>query len=80
MKLKQYGVDTEGLIRFYTSSVRPILTYAAPVWYSHLTKKSQAQLKNVKKTALSMIIPEIATYKQRLDSAKLSTVNEIILN
>ena len=44
LKLRQYGVNTVGLVRFYTACVRPALTYVAPVWYTLLTIQSKTML------------------------------------
>ena len=44
LRLRQYGVNTARLVRFYTACVRPALTNAAPVWYTHLTIQSKTML------------------------------------
>ena len=76
LKLRQYGVDTAGV---YTAIVRPALTYAAPAWYTLLTVQSKTMLEGVQKTALSMILPELTSYEQRLKIVNLPSLNDFIL-
>jgi len=41
-QLKRVGVPQNQLLHFYTSVIRPVLEYAAPVWH-HLINRTQAQ-------------------------------------
>ena len=47
--LKRYGVNAEGL-PLYTSSIRPVLSYAAPAWYCYVSDKGIGNLEKVQKT------------------------------
>jgi hypothetical protein len=76
--LKRQGLNTTGLITYYLSNVRSILTYASPAWYLFCSKQSKEMLEKVQRTATRIIFPEIEGYENRLTQLSLPTVNNFI--
>ena len=46
-QLEAQGLNTEELKIFYTSNVRSILLYGAPVWYSFISKNGKDTSKRI---------------------------------
>ena len=46
------------MLLFYTSVIRSVLEYAAPVWHSSLTAEQKDSLENVQKRAFLIIYGE----------------------
>ena len=58
---------------FYTTCIRSVLTYAVTVFHYALPKCLNAELKRIKKRALTIIYPGVA-YNDALGSAGISTI------
>ena len=56
-QLKIVGMDKHGLHTFYCTNIRPVLAYAAPVWYFLLSKVDQERLERVQRHATRIILP-----------------------
>ena len=55
-RLNKFNFELKSLIDVYTKEIRSLLEMAAPVWHSGLTKKQDAQIERVQKTALFLIL------------------------
>jgi len=55
MLLKSAGVPCAQLQHFYVAVIRPILEYAAPVWYHLLTNCQSDQMEAIQKRAINII-------------------------
>lgn len=73
--LKRAGVKYKDLILIYTSSIRPILEYACPVWHPGLTNVLNTHIENVQKRVLRIITPSMS-YQEALVTSKLPTLEE----
>jgi hypothetical protein len=54
-QLKRAGVASQHLLHFYTTVIRPVLEYCAPLWHYALTKAHTEQLEAVQKRAIHII-------------------------
>ena len=78
-QLKILGMNTNGLITFYCTNIRSVLTYAAPAWYTLLSKFDQERLEKVQRCATRVILPDLE-YPKRLDVLDLPTLHIFIHN
>jgi len=53
--LKRCSLNSDDLLYFYTSVIRPILEYACPAWHNSLANEQSRQIVSVQKRALSII-------------------------
>ena len=53
--LKRCSLNSDDLLFFYTTVIRPILEYACPAWHNSLTNEQSRQIESVQKRALSII-------------------------
>ena len=72
--MKRYRPPQEQMIKIYTSYIRPLLEYCAPVYHAGLTAKQAQQLERVQKRALKIIAGYDKTYQQILQQLKLDTL------
>ena len=56
VRLKELGADIQQLVLVYTTRVRPILEYCAPVFNGALTYNQSMSLELVQKKALAIIL------------------------
>ena len=79
MRFKSLGGSTEQLVAVYTSRIRSILEFAAPVFHSGLTVNQSAKIEHIQKKALAIILAAdyndyehalAVTNLQRLDSRR----------
>ena len=75
-KLKSSGASQTDLKQFYTSIVRPICEYAAPVWATSLTVLQKQQIETIQKRAIHIIFP-CDNYSDGLSKLNLDTLEEI---
>ena len=70
------------LILFYASTVRSLLSYAAPAWYSYTTKHAREQLEVHQSRCLRNIFSHIDSYTPglSLESAELPRINTYLDN
>jgi hypothetical protein len=50
-KLKQFGLNSNGLLLFYISSIRTVLCYASPAFYTILSKANFNKLDRIQRQA-----------------------------
>jgi hypothetical protein len=53
--LKRYGIDTDDLLCFYTTTFVPILEYCCPVWHTSFTLEQSDHIESSQKRAFSII-------------------------
>ena len=75
--ISKHSAPPDNLLRIFTSSIHPILEYAAPVWHFGLTAEQSARLKRVQKRAL-MIVSKQADmlYEELLTKFKIQTLEK----
>jgi len=54
-QLKRAGLSSNHLLHYYTSVIRPVLEYSAPVWHYALTKEQTYQIERIQKRAIHII-------------------------
>jgi hypothetical protein len=65
LQLKRLGVDTDKLKSFYCSSIRSVLVYAIPAFYSHLSKSNISALEAIQSKCTRAILPHVFSYFYR---------------
>ena len=64
-------------LRIFTSFVRPILEYTAPVWHFGLTAEQSVRLERVKKRALMIVSKQAEmSYEELLTKFKMQTLEK----
>ena len=64
--LKRARVPINDIVSFYTTCIRPVLEYCAPVFHHALPAYLSDELERVQKRALSIIFPNDMSYHERL--------------
>jgi hypothetical protein len=77
-KLKQLGLNTDGLLKFYISNIRSILVYACPAWYTLVSKTDFSRLDRVQRKATKIILPQFESYTARLENLNLEELDSFI--
>mgnify|MGYP001791570963 FL=1 len=78
LTLKRHGVNTRSLVKFYQARIVPILTYAAPSWYSYTPQYAKDELERHQSLCLRIIFPSITSYTERLALAKANRLNDVM--
>ena len=73
--LKRSGLSYKDLITCYTSVVRPVLEYAAPVFHSNLTKEQCLKIESIQKRVMRIIYGDI-TYTEALQKSRIPSLEE----
>ena len=63
--LRRAGVPDHDILRIYTSMIRSVLEYAAPVWHTSLSQEQSERLESVQKRALRVVYPDLS-YRRAL--------------
>lgn len=74
-QLKRARVDSNELLTFYMTCIRPVAEYACPVFHNSLPKYLSDELENLQKRAFRIIYPN-ATYNEALAISSLPKMNE----
>ncbi|KAI8498013.1 hypothetical protein Bbelb_239570 [Branchiostoma belcheri] len=75
-KLKHFHPASDNLLTVYTSYIRPILEYAAPVWHSGLPNKLSDRIEKVQRRALRVILgAEYTSYAAACSHLGLPTLS-----
>ena len=80
LTLKRHGVRDKLLVKYYQSCIIPIISYAAPSWYTHITEHSKNRLEKHQSLCLRIIYPGIESYTERLKLANILRLNDYLLN
>ena len=75
LKMKRCGMEVDDLVRFYQGAIRPVLSYAAPVWHS---MANVADITRTEAFAMKLIFPDGDNYQERLKNANLPEINEYL--
>jgi hypothetical protein len=78
LKLKGFGVMVGKLKLFYLANVRSLPTYAAPAFYSLLTKQQKNSLELVQSRCTKTILPHIESYTNRLEILGIPKLEEFL--
>ena len=74
--LKRSGVSATDLVDIYTSTIRPVLEYACPVWHTGLPDFLHRNLENIQKRVLRIIFGYFTPYPELLDKSCLPTLRD----
>ena len=72
--LAQNGFSQPDLLKIYSSMIRPIAEYCAPVFHPMLTDKEDEQIERLQSTALRYIFGFGLSYKEMRERASLQTL------
>lgn len=76
-KLKSFCATRDDLLRVWTSYLRPICEYAAPVWHSSLTDTETSKLERAQKRALRIILgADYTSYSGALEILKIPSMHQ----
>ena len=74
-KLKAFKVSRQDLVKIWTTFIRPIAEYVAPLWHSSLTITEQTKIERLQKRALRIIMgAEYPGYDSALDMLNLPSL------
>ena len=71
--LKRSGLSAKDLVTVYSTTIRPILEYAAPVWHTSLTKQQSDTIEHIQKRVLKIVFN--CPYKEGLVKSGLTTLH-----
>lgn len=77
-KLRQFGLSIDGLILFYFSNIRSIMTYACPAWCTIISGTDFSKLDAVQRKATKAILPHIDSYTERLQILNIPKLEDFI--
>ena len=72
--MKRFQPPKEQLVTVYTTYIRPLLEYCAPVFHANLTAAQANQIEKVQKRALKLIGGYDGSYQQLLNDLKLDSL------
>ena len=72
--MKQNGFTEKEMLKAYTTIIRPIAEYVAPVFHSLLTDKQDQQIERLQATALMYIFGYGPSYAKMLEAAGIETL------
>ena len=73
--MRRAGYDQGEMMNAYTSLIRSLLEYAAPVWHSSLTKEQSRLLESIQKRVLRIIFPT-CSYEEALKKGELDHLSD----
>ena len=73
--LRPAGVPDHDILRIYTSMIRSVLEYAAPVWHTSLSQEQSERLESVQKRALRVVYPDLS-YRRALSLTGMQTLHQ----
>ena len=79
-KLKHVGVESDKLKLVYVSNIRSVMTYAAPSFFGFLTNGHIQSMESVQRLCTRIIMPNVDSYTERLQSLNLPTLVEFMEN
>ena len=78
-KLKIIGLGRQGLKTFYLSNIRSIICYAAPAWFTLLSKHDKNNLEKIQRAATRVILPD-TEYDDRLTLLDIPLLSDFMFN
>ena len=73
--LRRAGVPDHDILRIYTSMIRSVLEYAAPVWHTSLSQEQSERLESVQKRAFRIVYPDLS-YRRALSLTGMQTLHQ----
>ena len=73
--LRRAGVPDHDILRIYTSMIRSVLEYTAPVWHTSLSQEKSERLESVQKRALHVVYPDLS-YRRALSLTGMHTLHQ----
>ena len=73
----RFGLNNAGLVTFYLTNVRSVLTYASPAWFLLLSDFSKNELEKVQRSATRIVLPH-CSYEERLKILELPSLYDFI--
>ena len=73
--LRRAGVPDHDILWIYTSMIRSVLEYAAPVWHTSLSQEQSERLESVQKRALRVVYPD-PSYRRALSLSGMRTLHQ----
>ena len=75
--LRRLGLNSAGLLKYYTANIRSALTYACPAWSPLITKAKMKQIIQIERRALKIANPNIS-YEEACEIHQLSPIDTFI--
>ena len=76
-KLKGFRASRDDLLRVWTSYLRPICEYAAPLWHSSLNAADTSKIERIQKRALRLILgSDYSSYSEALETLKIPSMSQ----
>jgi hypothetical protein len=75
--LQRYGLNKNGLLRYYLANIRPLLTYACQAWAPLTSQANKSRLESVQRRALRIIHPD-GTYEDNMTDCAVPTIRQHI--
>ena len=76
-KLKAFRASRDDLLRVWTSYLRPICEYAAPLWHSSLSAADTSKIERIQKRALRLILgSDYTSYDDALETLKIPSMSQ----
>jgi hypothetical protein len=76
-ELKRLGLNSSGLLLYYTANIRSLLTYACPVWGTIISDHHQQRITQIERRALKIVNPDIS-YNEAIGNHNLQPVVSFI--
>lgn len=80
LNMKRSGIPHNVLQKFYTTCIRPRITYGSQAWYHMLTQEQKARIIGIEKLAAKIITSSLDSYHERLEELQLLPIEEYIEN
>jgi hypothetical protein len=80
VQLKKSGINNPGLSLFFKARILPILCYAAPCWYPHITNGDKLKLERYQRLCLRIIAPFANRHEDRLTQLNICDINITLAN
>ena len=74
--LRRARVPVNDIVSFYSTCIRSVLEYCAPIFHHALPAYLSDELEHVQKLALSIILPNDMSYHKRLSLCNLETLKD----
>ena len=74
LQMKRSGLSDKNLLFMYMSTIRPMISYAAPIWFPGLNVDQQNSSERLQKRAMRIIFGYNITYYDILSQNNISTL------
>ena len=80
LTLRRHGVSSKMLVKFYQARILPVLSYAAPAWFTYAPQYAKDRLERHQSLCLRIIYPEIQSYSLRTETAGLQRITDHLMS